>query len=123
MSLRGRTAFQSLVREGQVFEGEFLKFFFTCSRSQPHPFRIGVIVGKRHGSSVCRNRLKRRIREACRHELRGIAEGQIAHSATLSAAITYRGSCRVTSGRVGLADLRADVAQFIRAIHLSLVDK
>lgn len=36
---------------------------YTLEREQPH-FRVGLSVGKRIGNAVCRNQVKRRIRQA-----------------------------------------------------------
>ena len=43
-----------------------LLIFSTVSRGDAAPTRIGIIVGKRVGNAVVRNRVKRRIREAGR---------------------------------------------------------
>lgn len=36
---------------------------YTLEKEQPH-FRVGISVGKRIGNAVCRNQVKRRIRQA-----------------------------------------------------------
>lgn len=61
-SLKSRVEIDLLFAEGQRFPADF----FTLIWQPGEKFRCGVFVSKRLGSAVCRNRIKRRHREAIR---------------------------------------------------------
>ena len=61
--LRGRKQFGDLFAHGRRFAaGEVV---LIVRRGKPH-VRWGIVVGKRVGKAVVRNRVKRRLREICR---------------------------------------------------------
>lgn len=56
--------FERLRRDGSVFHGRFL--LLSCARNE-YPFnRYGMVVSKRVGNAVRRNRARRLLREAAR---------------------------------------------------------
>ena len=50
----------SLIRSGQNFKGKTLSIYYSKKEYEFH--RFAVLVGKKHGSAVVRNRLKRILR-------------------------------------------------------------
>jgi len=65
--------FKAVMDKGRRFSNEVLTFYMAendCEYS-----RLGVSVGKSHGSAVVRNRLKRLMREAFRQNQQQIPSG------------------------------------------------
>jgi ribonuclease P protein component len=119
-SLRGRKAFEAVKAAGAVFKGEHLRFFYDFNAKQRGSIRIGVIVGKRYGSAVCRNRIKRRIREACKL-LIGLNPAEMLHG--LSVVVVYGGSKRQAAARTTFNEITADVVKLIRVIRTLSANK
>jgi ribonuclease P protein component len=67
--LRTNRQFRSAYTRGRVYSNALLTL--TVSRRDPAfgPARIGFVVTKRHGNAVCRNRIRRRLREVLRPRL------------------------------------------------------
>ena len=67
--IRKSRDFRLIQRRGsKVKSRDFLFLFLPANRVQyaeDHP-RFGLVVSKKVGNAVCRNRVKRRLREACR---------------------------------------------------------
>jgi len=57
--------FDLVFRTGRRVKGELVRLLFLDTGEGP--FRLGVAVGKRQGTSVVRNRGRRILREAFRH--------------------------------------------------------
>ena len=67
-SLRSKKDFDRVFSEGQREQNACLSMF-VVPREGAVVIRIGIPVGKRFGKAVRRNRIRRRLREACRQEL------------------------------------------------------
>jgi ribonuclease P protein component len=117
VSLRGRKAFRGVLVAGRVFESRRLKFFYARHAGHPGSIRIGIIVGKGHGSAARRNLVKRRIREACRR-LIDFNPGETQH--TLSIVVVYGGSKRQVATRVTFDEIKDDVIKFGSVIRTLL---
>jgi ribonuclease P protein component len=64
LRLKKRSDFQKLFSKGKrAFSPTLTMVYFTAKE-----MRMGISVGKRHGKSVTRNRIKRLLREAFRAE-------------------------------------------------------
>lgn len=64
-SLRSSTRFGEVMRQGKRTTVGGLTVVSLAASDQT--IRIGLVAGKRLGKAVKRNRIKRRIRHACRH--------------------------------------------------------
>lgn len=71
--LRKQADFQRVRREGRSWAHP-LAILWACRNDLDHS-RFGFSVGRSLGSAVVRNRVKRRLREAVRRDLEGIAPG------------------------------------------------
>ena len=74
-----RVEFVSVKREGKGFaDGPLAASFVerpaaaTRGGMQPAVARVGITVSSKVGGSVVRNRVKRRLRQAVRHEIAGL---------------------------------------------------
>jgi len=56
--------FERIFRRGEVWRGKYFQFRSLETRQEA---RIGIAVSRRYGNAVARNRVKRMIREAFRH--------------------------------------------------------
>lgn len=65
--------FKRVRREGRSWAHPLL-VLYACP-GEPDTLRVGIAVGRRVGSAVVRNRIKRRIREAIRRQLPAIESG------------------------------------------------
>ncbi len=63
-TLRARSEFRRVFREGKRFFRNGLGFYFR--KTDDESFRFGMSVPKRFGKAVERNRLRRRLREIIR---------------------------------------------------------
>lgn len=64
--LKRREDFKKVFRIGRsTANREFVVYLF--SRREPGPIRFGMSVSKRVGNAVVRNRIKRSVKEICRH--------------------------------------------------------
>ena len=62
LSLRGRSAFSRVYREGT--RRRFGQIVVFIAEDRPGPPQVGFVAGKRVGNAVRRNRAKRRLRAA-----------------------------------------------------------
>ena len=70
VSLKSKTEITELLREGRYLAGELA----SIKWKESDQFRFAILLSKRHGSAVKRNRIKRLFREAIRlsqHTLQG----------------------------------------------------
>ena len=119
-SLRGRRVVRRIKTEGRIFDGEVLRFYYVRNCDQLCSVQIAVIVNKKNGSSVHRNLIKRRIREACRALIGSRSEETDINLHPLSALVVYRGSKRRPTERVSFTGMRNDVVAFRDEIQSSL---
>ncbi len=61
LRLRTRSDFQRSRKEGKSFPGRFL-VLSVVAEPEAQPFRFGIILTKKVGNAVVRNRVRRRIR-------------------------------------------------------------
>ena len=123
--IRGRGAFRALARPASRGRSGPLSVSLAPggpSGSAP-PVRLGYAVGRRHGGSVRRNRLRRRLQAAAREAVRGMLEPLVpgdylvsAHpdAATLDqpALVTHlAGALAAASARVGATTSPGGVAK------------
>ena len=66
--------FRRVYRDGMRVSGP-LFLAFCCRRHADGPPRAGITAPRSLGKAVVRNRIKRRMREAIRHEIRALAPG------------------------------------------------
>ena len=66
--IRSKSEFQELKKQGAVFRTKQLLFNFA---PRPDLTRFGFVVTKKVGGSVYRNKVKRWLREAFRHNKQG----------------------------------------------------
>lgn len=70
--LRRRKDFLACYQEGKVYAQAHLVLYV---RPQASGRRFGFVVGKKVGKAVVRNRVKRRLRAACRECLPNLSDG------------------------------------------------
>lgn len=70
--LRRRKDFLACYQEGKAVAQAHLVLYV---RPQPSGRRFGFVVGKKVGKAVVRNRVKRRLRAACRECLPNLTDG------------------------------------------------
>jgi len=71
--LRRNSSFQTVYRSGKSYTNRLLVLYVLPQRG--HERRIGFAAGKRLGSAVIRNRVKRLLREAYRLNHHRLVEG------------------------------------------------
>ena len=70
MRLKGTRGFQRVLRNGKVCGGPAFRLHILRS---PGVTRVGIVIGRRFGKAVCRNRVKRRLREVIRRHQQAFA--------------------------------------------------
>lgn len=55
--------FQDIFKKGTSFANRQFVLYFL-KKDEPQPFRIGISVSKKIGNAVCRNRIKRYVRQS-----------------------------------------------------------
>ena len=71
--LRKRREFEECYASGVRVSGRHLRLFLLARKGATTP-RIGISAGKKTGSAVARNRMKRRLREIFRRNRAGLPE-------------------------------------------------
>ncbi len=66
--IRCKRDFDRIFSDGRRFHGRYLTLV-RAEPSEPHTTAYGLVVGKRVGKAVVRNRVKRRLREVARRLL------------------------------------------------------
>jgi len=102
--LRGSKQFSQVFAQGRRFAvGQVV----VIVRRAPGPVRWGIVVGKRVGNAVARNRVKRRLRDICR-----VADGMMRSGADVvvvaqpsAAAADYHTLLRAVVAALGRAKL------------------
>ena len=61
--LRDRNLFQNVLKKGQSVHGSFLALYWL-NDDNGEPSKIGYAVGRRLGTAVARNKMRRRLRHA-----------------------------------------------------------
>jgi ribonuclease P protein component len=62
MRMSGRGEFQRVRAEGRAFPGRFLVLSVVPTPDLPVPFRFAVILTRKIGNAVTRNRIRRRVK-------------------------------------------------------------
>lgn len=63
--ISGKKEISYIIKNGKKFKGKFLSIIYLTSETKQ--LRYAVLVGKKNGNAVSRNRYKRIIREVVRH--------------------------------------------------------
>jgi ribonuclease P protein component len=82
--LRLSRDFARVRQEGRSVQGRLLRLSALVDREKPT--RFGLITSRRVGGAVVRNRVRRRLREICRHERPAIPSGWMVVTVAKSAA-------------------------------------
>ena len=118
--LRGPRVFEAVRTGGKVFDGLVLRFFYDLHLGEKTSIGFGIVMGKRHGSAVVRNRLKRRIRAACREVLG--CRVKMPDRLTLSVVVVFKGSRGHPASRLSYAEILNDMANLGHAIQTSAAE-
>jgi ribonuclease P protein component len=95
-SLKKQSDFDRVFDEGKRYGG---KYFSLVLRQPSDTCRLGIIVNKKFGGAVCRNRIKRQVRAA----FRGL-------SRKFTAQAEFVVLPKVAAARIKLKELVADIA-------------
>jgi len=71
--IRKRRDFSYTYKKGKSIAGSYLVLIFRKNNNEIT--RFGFSVGKKFGAAVKRNRIKRQLREICRHKIEDIKPG------------------------------------------------
>jgi len=115
--LRGPGVFEAVRTGGSVFDGRFLRFLYEVQGGHAAPIRLGIVMARRHGPAVIRNRIKRRIRAAW-HEEAGSRTG-LSQRLALSVVVVFKGSREQSSSRISYEEIRKDITRFVHVIQSS----
>jgi ribonuclease P protein component len=74
LRVRRKKDFQRVYEKGKSFVGH-AGILYMLRLEKPAEKRFGVAAGKKLGNAVCRNRMKRMMREVCRRNQHGIKSG------------------------------------------------
>ena len=74
MRLKGTRSFQRVLRTGMACGGPVFRLHVLRS---PGVTRVGIVVGRRFGKAVHRNRIKRRLREVVRRHRQVFADMEL----------------------------------------------
>ena len=73
LSLKKNRDFRYIIKRGKFARGRYLNVYYIerknkKSREEESANYLGICVSKKNGNSVCRNKLKRWVREAYKYE-------------------------------------------------------
>jgi len=74
--LRHNRAFERIYREGSTVGEQHVVLHVLASADQASPALVGFAVSRKVGNAVARNRVRRRLREIVRTELRRLRAGE-----------------------------------------------
>lgn len=92
--IRERAEYEAVFRHGARVQDERMTLWLLASEDAKSATRLGIVVSRRHGSAVRRNRLKRTVREAFRRfVLRLPAACDIVCQPRIGAALSFADAC------------------------------
>ena len=119
-SLRGRGAIHQVRQHGSLLRGELIQCWVQVHTNEFPGISAGFAVAQRSFSAVRRNKLKRLMREAFRHEQDPLID--ILNERKLHASILF--SFRDKKGRnvthTNFGDVHEDMARLARLVVLKL---
>lgn len=65
-NIKNKGTFRYLLNKGKFYKGKFITIYYADSKRKKNLF--GVCVSKQNGNAVCRNKMKRWVREVYKNE-------------------------------------------------------
>ena len=120
--LRGRAAFDRVFDGGRKIGGALTVCVYLVDRAEKAALRVGFAVSSRQFNAVRRNRVRRLMREAVRHECTPLyaALTQLRVSADL--VMVFRPRPNLDVHRLTLAPFRSDVADVLGRLAERLLE-
>lgn len=112
MRLRSRADFQRSRKQGKTYAGKFIVLSVVVDRALAERFRFGLILTRKVGNAVARNRVRRRLRGLLSRYGERIAPG---HRLVIIA--------RYTAPAAEFAELEGDWLRQLRRAGILLEDR